>query len=267
MIYEPHNKGEIIYHVGDPSNRIYIVLKGSVERFKRKSDEELKKELKEVQEYTYQNRHKAQGSFELIRHLEEIKLILEKKKSGNEHTKTKKNPQEIGRLLKRIKAMHSSLMAFDAFKNFPNEVEAFSIFSNYPDHCEEYFEGPFCKYKKEKVVSSGDSFGESALKNEVYRDEVIVANSDVHLVWIDKFDLKRTIEKVEKRLIAKWKLFKEFLSTDNHEIILAYSRVFKEKRYRLNEAIYCQGDQAHDVYLIADGEVQVRSLILFMRQF
>jgi len=110
-------------------------------------------------------------------------------------------------------------------------------------------------------LSAGKSFGELALLNDAPRAATIQCLDDCLFATIGRKNYEKALKNIEWRNIQKKVDFFKSLPflhrwTKNQIRKIVYS--FNEYYFQRNQTVFHQGDQAQFIYIVKDGEFEVR---------
>jgi CRP-like cAMP-binding protein len=248
--YEYFEEGSAICHYGEIGTKFYIILKGSIDCFILRTEEEVHRDFNELTKNKDLNDLLTQN--EILQN--DIKLIKTKLLNYNQ------NATEI------IKLKKGNTMAFqnpimDFFKNIhilnPNYYDDCQVLKNWPDFVNLYFYQDFCRFKKIRSMFAGDSFGEVALTLSKPRIASVTARENLHLASLNKEDYNKIFEKQIEEMNQKMRCFLSQFNSFSKDAIIKFTYEFKPVNFTSNQVIFREGDDSNFVYLVKSGCVKL----------
>jgi len=126
-----------------------------------------------------------------------------------------------------------------------------------------YFQHGIATYKKISILRTGDFFGELALLFNQPRTASVIASEDLHIVSLSNNNYKDIFDSEIKNLWKKIDFFKETFRDISSALVAKFCHLLEEKKFIHNDVIYKENDVADGIYIVRQGEVQVR----FYRNF
>lgn len=238
MECEAVKQGEIIFNYKDKPSKFYIILKGSVDIYMPKTEEERKTDALKLEKLI----QKKMRNFQRSQTTEE--------KNG-EFSKEGTNSQKVKQL---------ELILANSIRNISKaQIEALDSLFN----CEDYFQinikELISKLKKVTTLGPGTYFGEVALTMDCLRSAKAVAASDLHVATLCKADYKKILHHTNGVLKEKVAFFTKLLGLASNDAISVarFCYGFQEKNYMFGQKIFKQGEIPQEVFLVKQGEVQV----------
>jgi len=247
--YEHFEQNSTICHYGEIGTKFYIILKGSIDCFILRTEEEVNRDfneltkMKELADVLSQNEN-FQNDLKLIKtklvnfnqNLTEIKL-----KKGN----TMILQRSIVEFFKEIHAFN------------PKYYEDVQVLKTQPDKIDMYFYQDFCRFKKIRTMYTGDSFGEIALTLSKPRIATITAREDLHLASLNKEDYNKIFENQIEDMNRKMRCFFSQFNSFSRDAIIKFTYEFKPINFNSNQVIFRQGDDSSFIYLVKSGCVKL----------
>ncbi|CAD8065777.1 unnamed protein product [Paramecium primaurelia] len=222
--YELQKKRQIIFNIGDIGKKFYIILKGSVWVLVQK------KGLQEGSGPTEED----QKQEEQLKNEKNKEMMENMKKSTRKKTK---------------KSKHQA---------FVTQVTLDDIFATMTD--QEYLDTQFPTLTKVGIINSGESFGEIALTKQVPRTATIVAAEDTHFATVtrDQFNkllsvFYETQQKLNIGFLSKVAIFSDW----NEQMLNQLYYHFKLEERKLFQVIYKEDEDANNIYLLKQGEIEL----------
>lgn len=284
MEYEYFPKGSAIFHFGETGRKFYLILRGSVDVFIPKSKEELQLEFEELEKEA-QNAG-AGGAAANSDESEELKQEIQVMKSQllkvsgapwfsrksvmfdatdkKQESTTPSNTvtTQAGKIFRNKTNL---LMKFGTFsKQMQANNDLIEIFSKFEGKTDLYIQNGIATMKKVRNMGPGNYFGEVALSTDKPRSASVIAAEDVHVVSLTKRSYKAIFEASIRMLEMKAKFFEDFFNNCGKDLANKFAYVFKERTYEYGQVFYSEGDQANEVFLLKEGEVQVRYSPLYL---
>jgi len=266
MKYEAYEKDDAVFHLGDAGDKFYIILKGSIDVFIPKTQDEITNDSyleSEHKRYHLNLRHIKQTNIEAMnsdsssdrtppvqqRNPSGKKLIPSHEEIADEHMKKGGKGAGIINTLAKLKVKNT---------HYTNHLNHMQLFYKFPEKKNLYIENGQVKFRKIRTMEAGDCFGEIALSSDMCRGASVIASSELHVLTLSKSAYKQIFKNVETSLKAKWNFFSELLKGTTKETITKFCYTFKERVFRYNQKIIEEGDIPRHVFVIHEGEVQVR---------
>jgi len=136
--------------------------------------------------------------------------------------------------------------------------EKLLFLNNTKQETDPYFIRGTAIYKKVNSLKQGDYFGELALIFNQPRLASIIAGDDLHLLSLKSSSYKAVFESEIQNVLEKTKLFRGFFPIISQDDIGKFCYLLEEKSFKFNDVIYKEGDEAEALYIIQQGEVQVK---------
>ena len=258
--FEHFHKNQAIFHQGERGSKFYIILKGRVDVYIQKSREEIEKEIKEkklnhlkdglaIPKDLFASDYAESNRTSFIKISEDSSELL-RKRSEPFNVHLFQEQQHLGR---RGSKKHKS-----SFHKLPPVEKEVSVFSSFPERQESYIENGVVKFKLVRTLISGDTFGEVALSSDMPRSATVIASRDLQVLTLSKAAYKKISENLEKGLKLKWKFFAEITDNSSKEAVLGFCYGFKERTYKYGQTLFFQGQIPKEIFLIREGEVQVK---------
>lgn len=244
--YEYFEPSEAVCHYGEIGTKFYIILKGSIDCFILKTEEEINRDI-----------------IELTKH-KEIADVLNQNESLQNDLKTMKeklikyneNVTEI-----KLKKGTTKLFNIDIFSNIhalnPKYYDDVRVLKKEPDKIDLYFYQDFCRFKKIRVMYAGDFFGEIALSLSKPRIATITAREPLHLASLNKEDYNKIFENQIEEMNQKMICFLSQFNTVSKDAIIKFTYEFKPMNFNSNQIIFKQNEDSGYVYLVKSGCVKL----------
>lgn len=247
--YEYFEPNSTICHYGEIGTKFYIILKGSIDCFILKTEEEINRDIAELT--------KPKEIAEILNQSEnlqnDLKVIKEKLIKYNE------NVTEIK--LKKGNTMFFQKNVLDFFTNIhslnPKYYDDVKVLKSEPDKIDLYFYQDFCRFKKIRVMYAGDFFGEIALTLSKPRIATITARESLHLASLNKEDYNKIFENQIEEMNQKMKCFLSQFNTFSKDAIIKFTYEFKPINFNSHQIIFKQGDESNLVFLVKTGGVKL----------
>lgn len=231
--YEFHPSRKTLFHMGDTGSKFYLILKGSV--------------------------------YVLIREKGLESSLL--RQSTNEKKTNEKVSVFVANLNKESPLARQNSMKFDKI------VEKFKSICYAKQHEKELSDEEFFTIKYpdlviDRVLKSGDSFGEVAIRHkDARRTATIVCKEDSHFIIISKNGFQRAFkayfDEIISNNLAVFKKHPLFSEWDDIQLEQFYHHVII-KKYLKNQFIYKENDAADCFYLVKEGEIEVKIIFFFL---
>ena len=130
-----------------------------------------------------------------------------------------------------------------------------------------YFLNGIATYKKVTVLRTGGFFGELALLFNQPRTASVIASEDLHLLYLSNEDYKDIFECEIDNLWKKIDFFKLMFTDMSPTLIAKFCYLLEEKRFMHGEVIYKENDPFDGIYIIKQGDVQVKFSFIFFYLF
>ena len=247
--YEHFEQDSTICHYGEIGMKFYIILKGSIDCFIMRTEEEVNRDFteliktKELADLLSQNENLQN----------DLKVIKTKLLNFNQ------NLTEIR--LKKGNTMIIQKSVVDFFKDIhtfnPKYYEDVQVLKTHPDKIDMYFYQDFCRFKKIRTMYTGDSFGEIALTLSKPRIATITASEDLHLASLNKEDYNKIFENQIEDMDRKMSCFLSQFNSFSRDAIIKFTYEFKPINFNSNQVIFRQGDDSGLIYLVKSGCVKL----------
>ncbi len=270
MEHEAYEKDDAVFHMGDAGDKFYIILKGSVDVFVPKTQDEITSDSyleSEAKRYHLNLRHIKYNHAEatnsdsssdrtppLHQKRDSIKPSSKKQIPSHEEIADEQFKRRGGTGAGIINTLAKLKVKNTHYNNHLNHLQ---LFSKFPEKKNLYIENGHVKFRKIRTMEAGECFGEIALSSDMSRGASVIASSELHMVTLCKAAYKQIFKNVETSLKAKWNFFSELLKGTTKETITKFCYTFKERVYRYNQKIIEEGDIPRHVFVIHEGEVQV----------
>jgi len=268
MEYEEFEKDDAVFHLGDAGDKFYIILKGTVDVFVPKTQEEMMNDLtleSDSKRYHLNLNHIKQGGhFDAVnsdssssrtpglkRH--SINNASMKKLAPSHEEITDENVRKRGSILHTH--LHAKLRIMNT--NYTTYSAHLNLFSKFEEKKNLYIENGNLKFKKVRMMEAGACFGEIALSSNMPRGATVIASSNLTVATLSKSSYKQIFKNVETSLKAKWQFFSDLLRGTSKDTITKFCYTFKERAYKFNQKIFEEGEIPRHVFVIHEGEVQV----------
>ena len=270
MEYEEFEKDEAIFHSGDAGDKFYIILKGTVDVFIPKTQDEIVSDSSlesESKRYHLNLNHLKHGHFDSVSSSDSPNnrpSVLQRNSIFSPVKRGIPSNEEVGDEIPRkrgsimsvvhthhakLKIKHSNYTAYSALLN---------LFSKFPEEKRNiYIDNGCLKFKKARTMEAGSYFGEIALSSNMSRGATVIASSQLTVATLSKSSYKQIFKNVETSLKAKWQFFSELLRGTSREAVTKFCYAFKERAYRFNQKLFEEGEMPRQVFVIHEGEVQV----------
>ena len=252
--YEYFPQGSIICHYGEIGTKFYIILKGSIDCFILKTEEEINHDIVELT--------KPKEIAELLSQNESLQNDLRIVKS-----KLLNYNQNVTEIIKLKKAntmiFQNSLLEFfkDIHTISPKYYDEVQPLKNLNENNEMYFYQGFCRFKKIRSMYTGDFFGEIALTLSKPRIATITARENLHLASLNKEDYNKIFENQIAEMNQKMHCFLSQFNSFSRDAIIKFTYEFKPINFNSHQVIFKQGDNSSFVYLVKSGCVKLLKLI------
>lgn len=286
--YEFFNKGQIIYKIGEPAEKFFIVLNGEIKVFKPKK--KLVKMTKK--EYVL-----------MLKKILDSKdpYLLKKTILSNKETMDI-NEYEIPRLIDKISRIHIIRLDLErkkyfmirlegkytkTFENFIEEIDAGIIASNctpedikiklYYDQSimtesdkeedalifdEDKYDVSIFDYEENGVLTNGNYFGENG-NNAIdrKRTQYIVANKDTECMSISNDIYQKNIlaefQKLKNKEISFLNDNCMFRNIQKGTFLNHYFKYFSTEEYFRGENIFLEMQKTEKIYFIKEGRIEI----------
>ena len=243
--------GETICHYGEIGTKFYIILKGTIDCFILRTEEEINRDFAELT--------KPKELSDILNQTEslqnDLKLIKGKLLNFNQ------NMTEIIRLKKGTTTNMQNNPVLDFFKTMhqmnPNYYEECQVLKNCPDFVTLYFYQEFCRFKKIRVMYPGDYFGEVALTLSKPRIATVTAREHLHVASLNKEDYNKIFEKQIEEMNQKMNCFLSQFNSFSRDAIIKFTYEFKLVNFMANQVIFKQGDESDFLCLMKTGCVKL----------
>lgn len=247
--YEYLEAGSSVCHYGEIGEKFYIILKGSIDCFILRTEEELNRDIQELT--------KPREIADMINQTEsfqsELKILKTKLVQYNQNLteiKLKKGltmmiQREILDLFNEIHSMNPKYYA---------DVE---VLRNDPTKIDMYFYQNFCRFKKIRTLYTGAYFGEIALTLSKPRIATITARENLHLASLNKEDYNKIFENQIEEMNQKMRCFLSQFNSFSKDAIIKFTYDFKSINFHSHQSIFKQGDDANLVFLVKSGCVKL----------
>jgi hypothetical protein len=117
-------------------------------------------------------------------------------------------------------------------------------------------------FKNVRTMKAGAHFGEIALSSNMARSATLISGSEgvLQVATLHKEAYKEVCKSMEQGLKAKWRFFSELLEGMSKETIAKFGYPFKMRQFNYNYKIIEEGRKPDDIFVIKQGEVQVREI-------
>lgn len=270
MQFHTFSKDSAIFHYGQPADRLYMILKGSVVIYVPKSPEQLEHER-------LQSLQTRLGGEEL--HVQTGNLLSIKTSSDtqrgskfqNDNTNETQSSQkrfllsEAGRTgMEKLKAKASAVMTTSSVARDFQSGQDYDLFSSFVDQKNVYFDiHGRAKMKRLRILGPGNIFGELALSTNKPRSASVIAAEDISVVSLSKENFKIVFDLAIRAMKTKMEYFCNFFDQCAYDTVSRFAYIFQEKKYGFGHVLYQQGDPPNGVFMVKEGEVQVYNQILF----
>jgi len=297
--YQLLKKGDLVFRIGDPGDKFYIILQGSVSILKlyeielALTGEEylilLSNFISENEKFMAQKTiaiNRTKMSFDLISINEILENNFKRKlfkllkcnisfEEISEFFKSNcKDAETYGVNLTQLNKLFNDKKNTEAYFNyigkiletkFPNSEELIQL-----DYLDERKKFLICKYEKFHTLNTGDFFGDIALDRNTTRNGTILAvEGDVHLGVLEKeiyleYISKQKIQVENKKINFVYeKIFKDIMPKSEFE--RKYFKDFIYEEISNNKILFKEKSQIQYVYLIFSGKVDLFSKKNFYR--
>lgn len=268
MTYEFHKKGDVLFHEGDPADRLFIVLRGTVSVLVPREEQEYSKD----KETHYMIHGEEIQALEAAKQplgslMETWKTLLELRGAGKVVQQQRKVPwngrlpdldahMEVYGTELRLRRAVEALYQEDP--RFSNQLGGMP-FDFFMRDFDRYFDDFIFRYVYKGILSVGDMFGELGLMRNSARTSAIICKEDTHFGIISKHDYNIILKAVHHEKFAqKLQFFHDNLLVGaSHDTILMISYAFKKERFFFKNRVLRQGDPVDGFFLIKNGIVQV----------
>ena len=294
MTYESRKKGAAVMNYGDPANKFYIILKGSVNvyvpRDRRTVDEEISNKNPIIPERILKKLSKWRTEFKEFLEknpLDNSSLIRENPKRVKHFIALQRkatvelNPEIVQTLASDLTektsgdAMMDSLEVETMRKESKLNNELFTdtdreqlkkiekVLGNIPlfslENPETYFENGVFKFHFTAELKAGQIFGEVGLSMKKTRSATVICNQDSEVAVLSCEDFNKILQNVEKKSIEnRVDFFRESVFKGiSVDVVVRMSLLFKKRKFLHGNTLFCEGDEANEMFLIKKGEVQV----------
>jgi len=285
--YEFFKKGDILYKIGEPAEKFFLILKGEIKVYK------LKKKLVNMTKKEY---------ILFIKTIKDSKdPYLLKKTIITNKEKMEINDYEIPRLMEKISRIHLIRLDLEkkkyyrirlegkytkSFENFIEEIDAGMIVSNcIPEDIkaklydytgitesdkeedaiifdEEKYQVRIFDYEENEVFSNGNYFGENG-SNAIdrKRTQYIVANADTECMSISNDIYQKNIltefQKLKNKEISFLNENCIFKNIQKGTFLNQYFKYFKIEEFFRGENIFIEMQKSEKVYFIKEGRIEL----------
>ena len=218
----------VIFNYGEPGNKFYILLKGSVTLYKP--------EYKEVYLTPYE-------FYEILKRIKEIELDM----------------------LKYERLLEKNSQVLFGNNNEKKDLSLFSKNKFYYNFSKKKF--LLEKMEKIGVFGDGFSFGEMALIKRTTRNATTVTNQESLFLTIGKKDYNFAIKELHNKILIKDidKFVKDFpiFQTFSKELILEILNNLSRKTIYKGDYLFQKGEESDNIYLLKNGIINISFNISF----
>lgn len=266
MEFHSFQKNTPIFHYNQPGDKLYLILKGSVGIFVPRSSEQMEAERKRVLGGHSQEEHEGREQQITRSRSRTIESPQNARASPTEKlSEINLFKRDLARSSPRgsfsRKPPESSLVAVVLNSLVPNSKrnDDLELFLSFPSFKHLYLdENGVTRMYRLRNLSAGSIFGELALFASKRRTASAVAVEDVCLVSLSKENYRRIFNTSIMNMKLKVNFFQMIFQPDRISLVNRFAYVFQEKRFSFGQVLYRQGEEAKDIYLIREGEVQVK---------
>ena len=257
MEKEKFEEGSTIFQLGDRGEKFYLILKGSVDIYIPKIEEE-EEEISVSEKHAFQSHQRRQmqnfGLNNSAIRSQMVKRLRSKGSASPMHETSKGLNTQLTEHLKRLKSRRNQVVNTRG-PSLDHESSSFPQLKFEKKHAPLQEES--IKLSKVRSMGPGSYFGEISITSNMPRGATVVAASDLYVATLTKNAYKTICQVVETSLEVKWRFFCELLNNTAKETVTKFCYSFKERSLKFNQKIFEQGQKPTEVFIIRQGEIQV----------
>ena len=146
--------------------------------------------------------------------------------------------------------------------NFENDY-FFGLIKRDQELSAKYMKDKLSLMKFERKIDPYETIGEVSMTLTQMRMTSVLAYTDVHIFYLDQKSYEKVFYAQLELIQEKLNFFKDYFRDINFETFKRMCFLFTEKKFKLGEIIYREGEDSDNLYFIKSGEVQVKYLLYY----
>lgn len=143
--------------------------------------------------------------------------------------------------------------------NFENDY-LFNIIKRSSELSNRYIYDKNLILKFERKFNAYETLGEMSMSLNQMRTSSVVAYTDLHVFYLDQKSYEKVFFAQIEEIKEKLNFFSEYFKEINFNNLKKLCFLFTEKKFKLGDIIYKEGNPSDNLYFIKSGEVQVKKL-------